>query len=173
MPDTVATDTPASAAKKEAWTSEAFSVALALATLLIVLLWAVATGTRTVLSNEVSEPKWWFTAAIPVWGALVIFALQIWFLADSILYSTSKESAGTRDVDVSQWTFTGVALISVVWVLLWGLFKAGISTFNMPLSFNHVNGLLAFLIVTFVESRATNKAWTVANRRPGGTIGLS
>jgi len=172
MTDNSSTDTPAAAARKEAWTSEGSSIALALITLFIVVAWAVTTGTRTILTNEVVEPKWWFTAAIPVWAALIIFALQIWFLADSILYSTSKEAAGTRDVDVSQWTFTGIVLISVVWVLLWGLFKIGISTFNMPLSFNHMQGLAAFLITAFVESRATNKAWTVANRRPGGTIGI-
>lgn len=159
-------------ARSAAWTSEGASISLAILTVAIVIGWAITTGTRTVLTQEVVDPKWWFTAAIAPWAALIIFALQMWFLADSTLFSTSKEMAGTRDVSVSQWTFTITIIVTVAWIGLWLLHRLGVSTFNMPLSFNHVQGLAAFNIITFVESRVTNIMWTVANRRPGGTIGL-
>ncbi len=83
----------------------------------------------------------------------------------SILTTSYRESAGVNDTNVSWYSFIGVVILCVVWLMLFLFGK-------IPLTWNHVNGLAAVLLMVFVESRVTSIAWTVANRRPGGVIGV-
>ncbi len=166
-------DTKMEKKERAPWTAESGSITLALITIGLVAGWMLVTGTRTVFTEEVSTPKFWYTSAITLWVPFVIFMIQMVLLAKSALYSTHKEAAGTADVQISQWTFMAVVVIAVIWILLWALNKMGVSTFNMPLGPNHLSGLVAYVVTTGVESRVTNVVWTVANRRPGGTIGMN
>ena len=156
--------------EKRAWTPEGKSIALAFATMVLMPGWLIATITRTVFTQEIVTPVWWFTSAFTIWIPFIIFAIQMWLLANATLYSTRKEAAGTYDMDVSNYTFTVTAGTVLIWWLLAGLYYMKWSTINVPMSWNHFNGQMAFVLTTFVESKVTNRVWTVANRRPGGTI---